>query len=67
MAFLACWYSIFLSGATSDKYSALNWRTCLEICSDSALLPATAAFFASSLISLVNSAFDLLDFPADGM
>lgn len=64
IVFLACSYNCFLSGATSDRYSARKPRTCLEIYSDSVLFVVVAARRASSLISLTNSVcvFELFPF-----
>ena len=63
----ACWYNNFLFGATSDGYSAWSCSIYLEIYFDSVLFDAAAAFCANPLISLVNSASDLLLFPELGI
>ena len=63
----ACWYNNFLFGATSDGYSAWSCSIYLEIYFDSVIFDAAAAFCANPLISLVNSASDLLLFPELGI
>ena len=67
IVFLACSYNCFLSGATSDRYSARKPRTCLEIYSDSVLFVVVAARRASSLISLTNSVCVFEVFPFVGI
>ena len=54
IVFLACSYNCFLSGATSDRYSARKLRTCLEIYSDSVLFVVVAEIRYQGVTVLSN-------------